>query len=116
MGGPRARKTTTQTPTKLSKATQILPQYVQEVEKPVVKNEKMTLETMGKQQQEQKKVRVINGANKNSGYKKMKELQLKKFNIYGKDAEDFETESEVSMEKHSPVWSTVRKGTQLLDS
>lgn len=99
LGAPRAKKAN-KTPTKLSKATQspTLPQYTQEMEKPAVKK------TIGRQ--EEKKVRLENG------YKKMKEKHQAKgrFDIYGKDAEDFETESEVSMEKHSPVWSNVRKG------
>lgn len=87
---------------------------MQEMEKPAVKSEKIALEAMGKQ--EQKKVRVVNGVKNGAanGYKKMKEAQMKRFDIYGKDAEDFETESEMSVEKHSPVWSSVRKG-EILD-
>lgn len=108
LGAPRARKSTTRTPIGISKATQIqvVPQYEEKVEKPVVKSEKQVLE--------QKKVRVENGVKgaKENGYQKMKQPSSKRFDIYGKDAEAFETESEVSMEKHSPVWSNVRKGNR----
>lgn len=73
----------------------------------MIRNEKKELEADVKQ----KKVRLENGVKgAQNGYKKMKEPQGKRFNIYGKDAEEFETESEMSMEKHSPVWSNIRKG------
>lgn len=78
----------------------------------MMKSEKKMVEaTMGPRQEQKYQTRVESAQN---GYKKMKEQQQpKRFNIYGKDAEDFETESEVSVEKHSPVWSNVRKGKQI---
>lgn len=112
LGAPRAKKATTRTPIGISKATQIqiMPQ---EMEKPIVRSEKKELEAMGmRYHQEQKKVRLENGVKgSQNGYKKVKEQPPKRFDIYGKDAEEFESESEVSAEQpHSPVWSNVRKG------
>ncbi|KAF2892984.1 hypothetical protein ILUMI_13188 [Ignelater luminosus] len=53
-----------------------------------------------------------------NGYKKMKDKETpKRFDIYGKDADEFELqkgdvehEDSKQAERHSPVWSQIRKG------
>lgn len=102
LGAPRAKKAR-KAPKTQARATQIevLPQYTQEVEKPVTKKEKKVVETVDVKKKKTK-------FDVQNGYKQMKD-KPKRFDIYGKDGED--SESEVStVGKHSPVWSNVRKG------
>lgn len=66
------------------------------------------------------KITGQNGFSKSSqnGYKKMKEKETsRRFDIYGKDADEYQRQTDdvglddsKQAERHSPVWSQIRKG------
>lgn len=118
LGGPRAKIPHLQPPTarnvsqplEAHKPMALHPNQT-ELEK-IEQKELAALETFNKRPKEQQSQ---NGHGPNitsnfmaaqNGYKKIKENPNQRFDIYGKDADEKTT----PIEKHSPVWSQIRKG------
>lgn len=123
LGGPRARKKSTQSQTVnkvTDKQTEVsAPQNGDIGEKPILKTNVKYIEVQEKRKDALKKPEKEKNGQKSmqNGYKKMKENPSgRRFDIYGKDVDlygrDSETDAETrsEAERQSPVWSNVRKG------
>lgn len=123
MGGPKAKRTSTHAqtvPRSVSKPleTRTISQQVYEIEREIDRSEKTHLDSPKVEQKE-----VKNGHAGQNGVKKESKNgeRTKRFGIYGKDVLELEEQKGDSewedippkMAAHSPVWSHIRKGTNV---